>query len=104
MFTANNQFGSYPAEIVNSAEELSQSRAFQSADILLYHFAFYHGLFEAIRTGNGKAVQIVLFHNVTPEHFIGDELKPLVPASFAQIQHFHRADRLWPFTRPTPRS
>ena len=98
VFTANNQFGSFPSEIVNSAADLLRSRPFKSADILLYHFAFYHDLFEVIRTGNGKAVQVVLFHNVTPEQYISDNLKPLVRASFAQIQHFHRADRLWPFT------
>lgn len=97
VFTAKNGFGALPAEIVKDAGALARSRAFQSADVILYHYALYHDLFEVIRAGNGNAVQIVLFHNVTPEALIADALKPIVAASFAQIQYFHQADRLWPF-------
>ena len=54
VFTANNQFGSFPAQIVNSADELSGRSEFRSAEIILYHFAFYHDLFEVIRTAMAR--------------------------------------------------
>lgn len=99
IFTRINQFEDIPAQLVTSAHDISQRAAFQSADVIIYHFAFYDELFEIMQNGNGKAFQIVLFHNVTPEEYIAEELRPFVARSFAQIQHFHHADRLWPFTQ-----
>jgi glycosyltransferase involved in cell wall biosynthesis len=69
-----------------------------NADVVIYHFGFYDPLFEIIARGNGRARQIVFFHNITPAEFLPDWLKPDVARSFQQLRHLAKADRLWPFT------
>jgi glycosyltransferase involved in cell wall biosynthesis len=103
VFTRANEFGDIRAHVVNSANELSQHEKFRCADVIIYHFGYFDELFEIVRRGNGRAVQISVFHNVTPSEFIAEEFRPVVLRSFEQIQRFHHADRLWPLTQTNAR-
>ena len=78
VFTRANEFGDIRAHVVNSANELSQHEKFRCADVIIYHFGYFDELFEIVRRGNGRAVQIIVFHNVTPSEFIAEEFRPVV--------------------------
>lgn len=80
---------------VASLGELLLDTAFREADVIVYVFAIYNELFDAMLIGNGHAAQIVRFHNVTPKAFVSLEDQPIVDLSLDQIQNFSSADELW---------
>jgi glycosyltransferase involved in cell wall biosynthesis len=45
--------------------------------------------------GNGRAVQVVRFHNVTPPSLVAEKDRSLIERSLRQIQVFHSADEVW---------
>lgn len=72
---------------------------FTEADVIIYVFAVYHELFDALLIGNGHARQIVRFHNVTPKKFMPEKHWPIIERSFVQMQNFAVADELWADSR-----
>jgi glycosyltransferase involved in cell wall biosynthesis len=68
---------------------------FLSADVLIYVFAVYHPLFDALLIGNGRARQIVRFHNVTPKALMPEKHWPVIERSFVQMNNFRYADEIW---------
>jgi len=82
VFTRANEFGDIRAHVVNSANELSQHEKFRCADVIIYHFGYFDELFEIVRRGNGRAVQIIVFHNVTPSEFHCRGIQARRPALF----------------------
>lgn len=69
--------------------------AFLASDVLLYRFPIYHPFFDALLVGNGRARQVVRFHNVTPKALVTPETHRLIGRSFNQIQNFKCADEIW---------
>ena len=80
---------------VRSLADLLLTPAFLEADVVIYVFAIFNELFDAILLGNGRARQIVRFHNVTPKALVGEADHPIIDRSMAQIQNFAAADELW---------
>ena len=80
---------------VRSLSDLLLTPAFLEADVVIYVFAIFNELFDAILLGNGRARQIVRFHNVTPKALVGEADHPVIDRSMAQIQNFAAADELW---------
>ena len=80
---------------VDSVGEMLLEPAFLAADVLIYVFAVYHELFDALLVGNGKARQIVRFHNVTPKALMPEKHWPVIERSFIQIANFSHADEIW---------
>jgi glycosyltransferase involved in cell wall biosynthesis len=54
--------------------------------------------------GNGRARQIVFFHNITPAEFMPEWIRPQIRRSFEQLRYFAGADRLWPFSSTSART
>ncbi|KPF83587.1 hypothetical protein IP78_01770 [Brevundimonas sp. AAP58] len=80
---------------VKSLGDMLLNDRFREADVIVYVFAIYNELFDAILIGNGQAAQIVRFHNVTPKALVNDRDRPIVEMSLGQIQNFVSADELW---------
>lgn len=84
-----------PIVIVRSLGELLLTPAFRHAAVIIYVFAIYNDLFDAMLIGNGHAVQFVRFHNVTPKSFVSESDHDVIDRSLAQIQNFLSADEIW---------
>lgn len=68
---------------------------FLDADVLIYDYGLYNPLFQAMILGNGKARQVVRFHNVTPEAFVAPHERELIRKSLRQIHLFSNVDEIW---------
>lgn len=68
---------------------------FLDADVLIYDYGLYNPLFQAMILGNGRARQVVRFHNVTPEAFVAPRERELIRKSFRQIHLFSNVDEIW---------
>ena len=84
-----------PASIVAGVAGLLKNAAFRSADVLLYHFGAYDPLFDALVVGNGRARQIVRFHNITPRELLPPSAGAEIDRARAQLPNLRHADRIW---------
>lgn len=84
-----------PTTTVTTLTDLMYNDAFLRADVLIYTYAIYSDLFDILLIGNGKAVQIIRFHNVTPANLVADRDRPLIERSMRQLQLFRSADEIW---------
>ncbi|MEN5363248.1 glycosyltransferase family 4 protein [Brevundimonas intermedia] len=90
-----NDYDDVSGICVSSVAEMILEPTFLDADVLIYVFAVYHELFDALLVGNGKAQQIVRFHNVTPKSLMPEKHWPIIDRSFVQITNFSHADEIW---------
>jgi glycosyltransferase involved in cell wall biosynthesis/SAM-dependent methyltransferase len=95
VFTARNDFAEVPAHVVEGVGQLLLHPAFLAADLVIYQFAIYHPLFDALIAGGPRAKQIVVFHNVTPAELVSPEQRPVIELSFRQLFNLQYADRIW---------
>lgn len=84
-----------PTTIVTTLTDLMYNDAFLRADVLIYTYAIFSDLFDIMQIGNGKAVQIIRFHNVTPANLVANRDRPLIERSMRQLQLFCLADEIW---------
>lgn len=99
LFSSSNEFPDIPAKIVSGVAELIAAPEFLAADLVLYHFGIFNPLFDAMLVGNGHAVQVVHFHNVTPAHLLAPQSAPLIQRSLEQIYNFLSVDTIWVVSR-----
>ena len=92
-------FADVPIRHVGTASELLASQEFLSADVIIYHFAIYHDLFNAIFLGNGHAKQVLRFHNVTPRRFMPRHTWETIDRSFLQLRALSCVDEAWADSR-----
>src|SRR5262245_23166600 len=88
LFTYRCDFPDLRAHIVDCVSDMLIHPEFLAADLIVYSFAIYSGLFDAIAIGNGRAKQIVHFHNITPRNFVPQDMQPVVDRSFRQLHQF----------------
>lgn len=84
-----------PTTVVTTMTDLMYNDAFLRADVLIYTYAIFSDLFDILIIGNGRAVQIVRFHNVTPANLVSDIDRPLIEKSMRQLQALRFADEIW---------
>lgn len=84
-----------PASRVDGVADLLIHPSFLAADIIIYFFAIYSPLFDAALVGNGRARQIVRFHNITPIEFSRSENEEVIKNSFRQLTNFAECDDIW---------
>lgn len=87
------------AHVMPRVSDLLMAPEFLHADVIIYHFGIYYPLFDAILVGNGRARQAVVFHNITPLELVPAGARPVIEKSFAQLEHLHAADAIWPVSR-----
>jgi glycosyltransferase involved in cell wall biosynthesis len=93
--TWRNEFPCIRSRIVGDVSDLLLDEDFLAADAILYQFGIYAPLFDAMLVGNGRAHQIVRFHNITPTRFLGREHHNTIDRSFRQLANFQCVDEIW---------
>jgi len=95
VFTARNDFPELGAHQVQDAKALEAHGAYHAADLRIFIFGVFHPLFDAVALSNGRARQIVQFHNVTPPELVAPEQRALIEQSLAQLDAFRSVDLFW---------
>ena len=94
-----NDYDDVQGHKVDGVADMLLDQLFLDADVLIYVFAVYHPLFDAMLVGNGHARQVVRFHNVTPKVLMPEKHWPVIERSFVQMRNFARADEIWADSR-----
>lgn len=79
----------------NNSEDLKNNKWFMESDLVVYHFAIFHELFEVLRSGRLNGKHIICFHNVTPKNLMPQNTWEIIDKSFEQISVFKNADGIW---------
>jgi glycosyltransferase involved in cell wall biosynthesis len=95
IFTYKNEFSDLDAVQVNDASDIVFDPYFLSCDLIIYHFGIYYELFNSIFLGNGRAPQVVRYHNLTPREFLPQSEWDLFERSSAQLHNMNAADAVW---------
>jgi glycosyltransferase involved in cell wall biosynthesis len=95
LLTWHNDYSGIQSRIVGDVAELLLEEDFLRADAILYHFGIYATLFDAMLLGNGRARQIVRFHNITPARFLNQEYHSIIDRSYRQLANLHCVDEVW---------
>src|SRR5689334_7118534 len=84
-----NEFPDIPFHQIRDATDLGTHPDFSGADVALYHFGFYHPLFDVIAAERRSGPrQVVLFHNITPPELLPESMAPDIRRSFEQLASF----------------
>jgi glycosyltransferase involved in cell wall biosynthesis len=97
--TFRNDYEDVSARVVSGLADMLLDPAFQTADIIVYHFGIYCELFDALIAAKGRALQFVRFHNVTPSYLVVPKLRHLIERSFVQLHNLKYADEVWADSR-----
>ncbi|MFM0608127.1 glycosyltransferase [Paraburkholderia sediminicola] len=90
-----NDFPDMDFEVCEDAKSLEDNRWFKQSDLIVYHFAIHHELFDALGNPEKTGKHAVCFHNVTPKHLTPKRIWDVIDKSFAQIALFKHADAIW---------
>jgi len=90
-----NDFPDMEFELCADSKSLEENKWFNESDLVVYHYAIYHDLFEILKKKNKNGRHVVCFHNVTPKHLTPKSIWELIDKSFAQISIFKNADAIW---------
>src|SRR5208282_1283199 len=90
-----NDFPDVPCHIVSGTAELLVHPEYLDADLIIWHSGTYYELFNAALIGNGKARQIVRYHNTTPKQFLPESFWPDVERALHQRHHLRYVDGVW---------
>src|SRR5258708_3259814 len=91
---ANDYMEEFDSRIISNVSDVLLDAYFNSSDVIVYHFGIYYDHFDAILLGNGRATQIVYYHNVTPPDLVPDEHRSLISRSLRQRANISSADRV----------
>jgi glycosyltransferase involved in cell wall biosynthesis/SAM-dependent methyltransferase len=94
-FAANNAQNEIPVRVVEGVDQLLLDGVFRRAELIIYHFGIYYPLFDAILVGNGRARQVVRFHNITPKALVPETHHVTIDRSFVQLHNIRHAQRIW---------
>lgn len=95
LLTLKNEFDDLPAGIVRDVTDVLCAPSYMNADVLFYSFGVYNPLFDCMTIGNGKAMQIARFHNITPAELLPPSAAGLIEKSFVQLNNLRACDWIW---------
>lgn len=95
LFCYKNDFNEIKSHEINSLDELLLHREYLDADLLLWHFGIYYELFNSTLVGNGRALRVVRFHNVTPKEFTPQDAWETIEQSHDQCHLLRSVDEIW---------
>ncbi|ASL48457.1 GDP-mannose-dependent alpha-(1-2)-phosphatidylinositol mannosyltransferase [Burkholderia sp. AD24] len=90
-----NDFPDMDFEVCEDAKSLEDNHWFKQSDLIVYHFAIHHELFDALGNPEKSGKHVVCFHNVTPKHLTPRRIWDVIDRSFAQIALFRHAHTIW---------
>lgn len=95
VLTKSSHYGDKNIISVHGVEDLLLNEEFLLADVIIWHFGIYYDLFDVCQVGNGKAVQVVCFHNITPKELVPTAAVPVVEKSLDRAHLLSRVDEVW---------
>jgi glycosyltransferase involved in cell wall biosynthesis len=96
LITLRSDFPEFPSiELVSGLPEMLLNGDFLAADLIIYHFGIYSPLVDAVAVGNGRAKQVIVFHNITPIDLVNAETRSLLERSFRQLDSMSGVDEFW---------
>ena len=90
-----NDFPDMEFELCEDAKSLEENDWFKHSDLVVYHYAIFHDMFEVLKNPELNGRHVVCFHNVTPRHLTPEPIWDLIDKSFAQMAIFNNADAIW---------
>jgi glycosyltransferase involved in cell wall biosynthesis len=99
LVTLRNDYEDIAAHEVRDIADVFSAPGYMNADVLFYSFGIYNDLFDCMTVGNGKALQIARFHNITPAHLLPPGAAALIEKSFAQVNNLRNCDWIWADSR-----
>ena len=96
LVTLRSDFPEFPGvELVSGLPDMLLNPSFLTADLIIYHFGIYSPLVDAVLLGNGRARQVVVFHNITPLDLVNLDTQNVLERSFAQLDSMGGVDEFW---------
>lgn len=95
LFSYKNDFNEIKSHNISSLDELLLHREFLDAEILLWHFGIFYELFNSTLVGNGRALRVARFHNVTPKEFTPQHAWETIDRSLSQCHLLRGVDEVW---------
>lgn len=95
LLTLKNEFDDLPAHVVHDVTDVLRASSYMNADVLFYSFGVYNPLFDCMTIGNGRAMQIARFHNITPAGLLPPGAASLIEKSFVQLNNLRNCDWIW---------
>jgi glycogen synthase len=95
VFAHRNDFCDVPCHIVEDTAQLLLHPDYLGADLIIWHSGMYYELFNAALIGNGKARQVVIYHNTTPKQYLPESAWPVIERSLHQCYHLRYVDEVW---------
>lgn len=95
IFCYKSEYADLRAVEVGGINDLLLHDDFIAADLIIWHFGIFYELFNVSLIGNGKAPQVVCFHNVTPIEFAPAFAASTIERSLEQIHLLSKADEIW---------
>ncbi len=96
VFTYRNEYPEVDAVVVNGLSDIIFHPFFIDSDLIIYHFGVYCDLFNAIFIGNGRAPQVVRYHNITAKQWLPKRDWVTIDRSLEQMHNMAIATRVWP--------
>ncbi len=81
-------------EVVNSPMSLATHPFYAQADLAIFHFGVYYGMFNALLLQHAPR-RVVHFHNVTPPEVLQGSARALSEMSLDQLSIAEYADEVW---------
>lgn len=95
VFSFRNDVDGIPGRTVSGVGDLLTDSHWLSSDILIFHYGIHYDLFDALICGNGRALRLARFHNVTPRELVPAHATPTIDRSLEQMVNLRWADHVW---------
>ena len=96
IFCRRSDFNDSDIVTFDDTPSLLSNRKYLKSDAIIFFVGINHRIFDLIWLGNGRALRIVRFHNITPRNIACDSTTALPDITYQDYPHFiHSADIIW---------
>ncbi len=96
IFCRRSDFDDSDIVIFDDTLSLLTNERYLNSDVIIFFVGISHKIFDAIWIGNGNALKIVRFHNITPSNIACEVPATLPGTTHLDYPHFiHGADVIW---------
>lgn len=96
VFCRKSDFEDADIVLFDTALSLAVNGAYLKSDIIIFFVGIYHRIFDIVWMGNGRALKIVRFHNITPNEIANDIENTSSDSTQNSYPHFiNSADVIW---------
>ena len=96
VFCRKSDFEDADIVICDTALSLAVNGSYLKSDIIIFFVGINHRIFDIVWMGNGRALKIVRFHNITPSEIANDIVESPSESAKNSYPHFiNSADVIW---------